>query len=541
MSFSTPDSYLEEQTVRPLSISPGATALAVFIGYTRKAIDAHGNDLTDVPTPVGSLLDYEAYFGSVEPAGWDVQIDANGTATSVGPAAVRHYLYHSVDLYFRNGGGSCFILSVGSYSDPASRKDFDRGLSILKHDDRPTLLVLADAVNLSDTDYYQLARSALRQCRELQDRFAILDVKDNDVATFRNSIGGANLSYGAAYYPYLNTTSGYPYDESRVSVKHGYGLFEIENCIRISYDGRPGEGATIGIAEAAPGQVDIPHVSVAGNSISLVVDTGAGSLPAAVLDAWKRIPDPGKFGMTVAGTGQVLLARQQAEFAFDEEIARLGDGRIKIDSPSIYDNVVSALEQQKMSLPPSGAVAAAYSKTDIASGPWKAPANIVISDVTGPVVDINNSGQEYLNNSPDGKSINALRSFVNQGTLIWGARTLDGNSTEWRYIPVRRLFIKVESDIKRATAFSVFEPNNSFTWLKIRTMLIGYLDELWSAGALNGAIAEEAYFIRLGLGETMDDEDIRAGRLHISVGIAAARPAEFVVMTITHILQDPDG
>ena len=97
---------------------------------------------------------------------------------------------------------------------------------------------------------------------------------------------------------------------------------------------------------------------------------------------------------------------------------------------------------------------------------------------------------------------------------------------------------KVESDIRRSTAFSVFEPNNSFTWLKIKTMLIAYLDELWSAGALNGATAEDAYFIRVGLGETMDDGDILEGRLNISVGIAAVRPAEFVVMTITHILRD---
>ena len=541
MSLSTPDSYLEAQTVRPLSISPGATALAVFIGYTQKAIDADGNDLTDVLTPIGSLLDYEAYFGSVEPAGHDVQIDANGTASSAGAALTRHYLYHSVGLYFRNGGGSCFILSVGRYPDPVARKDFDRGLAILKQDDRPTLMVLADAVNLGDADYYMLARSALQQCSELKDRFAILDVKDNDVATFRHSIGVAGLSYGAAYYPYLNTTSFHPYDESRVSVKHGYGLFEIPDCIRISYDGRPGEGAAISIAEAAPDQADVPRVSVAGNSISLVVDSAAGSPPAAILDAWNSISEPGKFRMAVAGTGRVLLAQQQAEFVFDEEIARLGDGRIKIDNPSVYDNVVAVLERQKISLPPGAAVAAAYSKTDRAAGPWKAPANIAINDVTGPVVNINNAVQDYLNNSEDGKSVNALRSFVNQGTLIWGARTLDGNSSEWRYVPVRRLFIKVESDIRRATAFSVFEPNNAFTWLKIRTMLIGYLDELWSAGALNGAIAEEAYFIRLGLGETMDEEDIRAGRLHISVGIAAARPAEFVVMTITHILQGPDG
>ena len=541
MSFSTPDSYLEERTVQPLSITPGATALAVFIGYTRKAVDTDGNDLTDVLTPVNSLLDYEAYFGGAECAGFDVLIDANGSAARVSAAGTRHYLYQSIDLYFRNGGGSCFILSIGSSLDPVTRKDFERGLAVLKNDDRPTLIVLVDAVNLGDADYYMLCNSALEQCSELKDRFVILDVKNNDVTTFRKGIGTANLSYGAAYYPYLNTTSVTPCDESLVSVRHGYGLFEKENCIRIRYAGRPGEGAAISITEAGDDREDTPDVSVVDNSISLVVAPGTGSAPGAIIDAWKRVSDPGKFDIGIAGTGQDFLARQQAEFVFDEEIAKLADNRIKIDNPSVYASVVSALHQRTTALPPGCVVAAAYSKTDSASGPWKAPANIVINDVTGPVLEINHSGQEFLNDSPDGKSVNALRSFVNRGTLIWGTRTLDGNSNEWRYIPVRRLFIKVESDIRRATAFAVFEPNNSFTWLKIRTMLIGYLDELWSAGALNGATAEEAYFIRLGLGETMNDEDIRAGRLHISVGIAAVRPAEFVVMTITHNLHGHDG
>ena len=498
MSFSTPDSYLEEQTVQPLTITPGTTALAVFIGYTRKAVDTDGNDLTDVLTPVGSLPDYEAYFGGVECAGLDVLIDAGGNVSNVSAAATRHYLHQSIDSYFRNGGGSCFILSIGSSSDPLTRKDFERGLAVLKNDDRPTLIVLADAVNLGDADYYMLCDAALEQCSELKDRFVILDVINNDVTSFRNGIGIANLSYGAAYYPYLNTTSVTPCDETLVSVRHGYGLFEKENCIRISYAGRPGEGAAISITEAADDREDTPYVSVVDNNIALVVDPGTGSAPDAVIDAWKRVSEPGKFAIGVAGTGQVSLVQQQAEFVFDEEIAKLADNRIKIDNPSVYANIVSTLHRRKTTLPPACAVAAAYSKTDIASGPWKAPANIVIDDVTGPVLEINNAGQEFLNNSADGKSVNALRSFLNKGTLIWGARTLDGNSNEWRYIPVRRLFIKVESDIRRATAFAVFEPNNAFTWLKIKTMLIGYLDELWSAGALNGTTAEEGLFHQVG-------------------------------------------
>ena len=538
MSFSTPNSYLEEQTVQPLAINSGATALPVFVGYTEKAVGIHGNDLTNVLTPLGSLLDYEAHFGSAEYSDFGVYLDTGGNVVSATEAGTRHYLHQSIDLYFRNGGGSCYILSIGNYSTPIAPEDFANALSILENEEAPTLVILTDAVNLTETDYYTLVRSALAQCNELKDRFLILDVKDNDLTTFRDGIGSANLSYGAAYYPYLNTTFNYPYDEARVSVRHSYGLFEIENCICVTYDGAPGDGATIIIAEFPDDLTGIPYISVDGSNIVLVVSAGTGSASGAIIEAWKKVADPGKFAIKMAGTGSDFLTLQDARFAYEEELAKLGDDRIKIDSPVIYANVVSALNRNKAVVPPSAVIAAAYTKTDLETGPWKAPANVMLSNVTGPARQINNFEQDNLNFSPDGKSINAVRSFINKGTLIWGARTLDGNSNEWRYIPVRRLFIKVESEIKRATAFSVFEPNNSFTWLKIKTMLIAYLDELWSAGALNGATSEQAYFVRAGLGETMDDKDILEGRLHISVGIAPARPAEFVVMTITHILQD---
>ena len=538
MSFSTPNSYLEEHTIQPVTINSGATALPVFVGYTRKAIDAHGNNLTNMLTPIGSLLDYEAYFGAAEVTGLDVHIDVDGHVLNVAGADTRHYLHQSIDLYFRNGGTTCYILSVGNYSGPMVLEDFDNAIAVLENEAAPTLVILTDAVNLSSADYYTLCNSVLAQCSELMDRFVILDVKDNDVNTFRDGIGNVNLSYGAAYYPYVNTTFDYPYDESRVAVRHGYGLFEIDNCISVAYSGLPADGAAITITEAPAGLADIPDVTVTGNTVKILVNAGTGSPPGAVIEAWKRVSGRGLFDIKVAGTGSVFLSQQAAEFVFDGELAKLGDGRIKIDSPVIYDGVTSALSREKTVLPPSAVVAAAYAKTDIETGPWKAPANIIINDVTGPVRHINNTDQETLNRSQDGKSINGIRSFTNRGTLIWGARTLDGNSNEWRYVPVRRLFIKLESEIRKSTTFCVFEPNNSFTWLKLKTMLIAYLDELWSAGALNGAAAEEAYFVRIGLGETMDEKDILEGRLHISVGVAPVRPAEFIAMTITHILQE---
>ena len=538
MSFGTPNSYLEEQTVQPLSIDSSATAVPVFIGYTEKAIDVDGNNLTNVLTPVGSLLGYETYFGGAKYHNPEVYVDIEGKVVKITAAEVSNHLYRSIDLYFRNGGGNCYILSVGDYSAAVSMDHFVNALSTLKNEEGPTLIVLTDAVNLTDADYYMLCKSALAQCNELKDRFVILDVKNNDVTAFRENIGADNLNYGAAYYPYLNTTLSNPYDELKVSVRHSYGLFEKENSIRVTCAGPSGDGAAVAVTDTVSRQTDMPSISVDENKITLAVGGGSGSAPSAIVNAWEKVVERGNFHVEVAGTGSAFLSSQADDFKYDQELAKLGEDRIKIDNPPVYDNVVTALSQDKLILPPSGVVAAAYSKTDIGSGPWKAPANVIISDVTGPVEHIDNAGQESLNVSPDGKSINAVRSFANQGTLIWGARTLDGNSKEWRYISVRRLFIKVESDVRRSTAFSVFEPNNAFTWLKIKTMLIAYLDELWSVGALNGSTAEEAYFVRVGLGETMDDRDILEGHLNISVGIAAVRPAEFVAMTITHVLRE---
>ena len=531
----------------------------MFIGYTEKAIDIHGNNLTNVLTPVGSLLDYESYFGGAKYHNAEVCVDLEGKVVTITDTETSSHLYRSIDLYFRNGGGNCYILSVGNYSASISIDHFVNALSVLQNEEGPTLIILTDAVNLSDADYYTLCKSALAQCNELKDRFVILDVKDNDITAFRENIGADNLSYGAAYYPCLNTTLSNPYDELKVSVRRSYGLFEKENSIRVTCASpgaaitvtdtaapaalnpdieAPGDGAIVTVTGTVSGQTDLPSISVDENHITLAVGRGSGSAPSAIIEAWEKVVERGNFHIEVAGTGSVFLSQQRADFKYDQELAKLGEDRIKVDSPSIYENVITAINQEKVIIPPSSAAVAVYSKTDIASGPWKAPANVIISDVTGPVEHINNADQESLNVSPDGKSINAVRSFTNKGTLIWGARTLDGNSKEWRYISVRRLFIKVESDVRRSTAFSVFEPNNALTWLKIKTMLIAYLDELWSVGALNGSSAEEAYFVRAGLGETMDDRDILEGRLNISVGIAAVRPAEFVAMTITHLLRE---
>jgi hypothetical protein len=152
---------------------------------------------------------------------------------------------------------------------------------------------------------------------------------------------------------------------------------------------------------------------------------------------------------------------------------------------------------------------------------------------------VSHDQQADLNvDATSGKSINAIRTFTGKGTLVWGARTLAGNDNEWRYIPVRRLYIFIEESVKKATEFVVFEPNDANTWLRAKTMIENFLSKLWRDGALAGAKPEEAFFVRVGLGQTMSAQDILEGRLIIEIGLAAVRPAEFIILKFSHKLQE---
>jgi hypothetical protein len=204
---------------------------------------------------------------------------------------------------------------------------------------------------------------------------------------------------------------------------------------------------------------------------------------------------------------------------------------------SLFNRIKKILSDQRVILPPSAAVAGVYTSMDRERGVWKAPANTSLQSVVSPVVQLTDEQQGNFNiDSTTGKSINAIRSFTGKGTLVWGARTLAGNHNEWRYIPVRRLFISVEESIKKATSFAVFEANDISTWLKVKGMIDSYLYNLWSRGALQGSNPEDAYFVNVGLGKTMNPDDILNGRLIVEVGLAVVRPAEFILLRFSHKL-----
>ncbi|PQQ24648.1 phage tail sheath family protein [Photorhabdus hindustanensis] len=180
-------------------------------------------------------------------------------------------------------------------------------------------------------------------------------------------------------------------------------------------------------------------------------------------------------------------------------------------------------------IPPSAVIAGIYASIDSTRGVWKAPANVAIQGGLQPKYPVTDDLQAQYNKV---KALNMIRTFPKSGTLVWGARTLE-DSDNWRYIPVRRLFNSAERDIKNAMSFAVFEPNSQPTWERVRSAINNYLYSLWQQGGLAGNKPDDAYFVQIGKGITMTDDDINQGKMIIKIGMAAVRPAEFIILQFT--------
>ena len=452
--YKTPGVYVEEISTLPPSVAEVATAVPAFVGYS----EIGPADAADpVVARISSLLEFKTLFGRAQRMKFNLTVDAAGPSVAPAATAANFTLYYAISHYFKNGGGPCYVASVGTYAATPTKDRYIGGLAAIAKEDEPTLLVLTDAAStLAAAAYYEVCAVALGQCQALGDRFTILDLPGGNWTAFRNDPSlSVNLMYGAAYHPYLQTTLAVEYDEADVAV----------------------------------------------------LRSGAKPPP-------------------VVGDGSAVVAETLASVKASNK------------ETGLYNAARLALDAQRVVLPPSAAVAGIYARVDRDQGVWKAPGNVGVLAVLGPVSKITNDEQDRLNvDDTAGKSINAIRAFTGKGTLVWGARTLAGNDNEWRYVSVRRLFITIEESARKATAFAVFEANDATTWLKVKAMIESYLYGLWERGALAGAKPEAAYYVNVGLGRTMTPQDVLEGRMLVEIGVAAVRPAEFIVLRFSHKLQ----
>jgi hypothetical protein len=192
--------------------------------------------------------------------------------------------------------------------------------------------------------------------------------------------------------------------------------------------------------------------------------------------------------------------------------------------------VLNPLSNTNVPIPPSGPVLGRYAYTDTNDGVWIAPAGVshgAMRTVTSLAASLTDADQDTLN--PNG--INALRSFVNYGNVIYGARTTSLDS-QWTYISVRRLFIFVEQSLKSSLQWVAFEANDQNLWAAVSRDINAFLTHLWQQGALFGATAQEAFFVVCD--SSNNPPETRAlGQLYIDIGLASVYPAEFVITRVS--------
>ncbi len=516
----TPGAYIKELNAFPNSVVQVATALPVFIGYT-ETVMFQGINLQNKVVEVASLSAYNAMFGGAPDITFaindfkadpnnpnatpDVTLD-NNKGYSIVPSAT-FYMYNSLQLFFQNGGGTCYILSVGTYakegangpsaanfnklSGPGGGTIFD----VLKTSHDPTMILIPDALAFPDAlSYYTLKNDCLQHCEEVQSRMTLIDAYKGNAVTdsfvfnalqlnnadpisiLRNNITSPFLNYGVAYYPWVNAS--------------------VVTVDELNYTKL----------------VDLFTGS------SNLIDTDTSSTPTIAQK------------VTAIITNLIINKASAAAYL-------TAHNSLLSNSPN-YKAIIKAILTKQNCLPATPAAAGCICTVDNSQGVWKAPANISLNAVQSPVININDDLQANMNvDATTGKSVNAIRPFTGFGSVIWGARTLDGNSQDWRYVNVRRTLIMIEQSIKIAARSYVFQANDENTWLNLKSEIETFLTSIWKQGGLAGTTAAEAFSVSVGLGSTMDANDILNGYLNVAILVALTHPSEFIEISFKQELQ----
>jgi phage tail sheath protein FI len=515
----TPGVYVVEKSAFPSSVVEVATAVPAFIGYTERA-DNKGKSMLNKPWKVTSMSEFHEYFGqapapmfSIEElsaaSGVESDFALDGQKYGLTQVSGKYHLYYSMLLFYANGGGPCYIVSVGNYSDDIEPDRLTDGIETLVKEQEPTIVVIPDAVLLKNqSDCFSVQQAALAHCgSRMRNRVALLDVCDgykdrrdpsgDCIETFRSALGINFLDFAVAYYPWVNTTI--VQDKSL-----SYETFSNKELLQTILKNE------LRIPEVLP-EIDATDPPAVKSQKAKLLKQA--EVIENIMSDWSDVP-----------ASDVMDNKIQ----LNKSIAAM--------SP-IFNTMLMEIKNKLNLLPPSAAIAGVYTMVDNFQGVWKAPANVSLSSVVSPAVTISHEEQEDLNVTTSGKSINAIRSFIGEGTLIWGARTLDGNSLDWRYVNVRRTMIMLEESVRLASKAYVFENNVSNTWVTIKSMIGSFLTGIWKRGGLAGSSPDDAFAVFCGLNETMTPEDILEGILRVTVLVALVRPAEFIEITFQQQMQ----
>ncbi|MEH2125206.1 phage tail sheath family protein [Nostoc sp.] len=541
LDYFAPGVYIEEIDRGSRPIEGVSTAVAGFVGFTE---DVRGGAELYKPMLVTTWTQYLNYFARLNSDGFT---DFNA------------YLPFSVYGYFMNGGGRCWVTSIGTQLPNAPRPATPEPatLRINSRGNRPALRFTLRAeqasgglVNLViiDGSPRALPEGTEGEAPPNTGEYFTIQIRRGDelLEEYENLTMNREPAAQAATYAvtalrnsmYITvediTQSGQPLARRPVN-----GQYELAPPIvaappdRFSQnlegvrDDRTGVRGIFEVDEIT--MLACPDVMRAYQEQVLNLDQVHGIIELMISmcegSASGDIPNPPNRMVVLDAPPDAVKPQQVVEwlnrFNRRSMFAALYYPWIKVPNPRDRGNPIL--------VPPCGHVMGVWARTDETRGVYKAPANEVPRGVIGLGYDTNFREQELLN--PLG--INCIRNFPNRGIRIWGARTLvEPDKTEWRYISVRRLISYIEKSLELGTQWVVFEPNDQDLWARVTRTVSNFLERIWREGALFGASPAQAFYVKCD--EELNPPETRIlGRLYIEVGVCPVRPAEFVVFRIS--------
>lgn len=503
-SYMSPGVYVQEVESGERPIQGVGTAVAAFVGF------AEAGPINQA-TLVSNWTQFTKNFGGV----------VEGAS-----------LAQSVLNYYRNGGGACYIVRIGESPDENGSTASQQAIEGSPQGTLANLRIVA---------------------RDPQARPDSITV---EIAEFHHE-GGEEGQEGARALKLVVQRDGQTVEEYP-DITTGRGKTNVVNVVNagsqvIRLEQRSGKtveelqpGMRVALAAPTKAVATLPARLSGDDYIGDVNErTGLSSLEAVDEITMVCIPDL----MTAYQSGLIdLNTVQSVQLAMIAHCELMGDRMAVLDSPpgftaqqikewrvdkAGYDSKYAALYWPWLSfdgvtfLPPSGAVAGVWTRSDDAHGVHCAPANEVVRGAVALETQITRAEHDILN--PLG--INCIRDFPSRGIRIWGARTLSSDPA-WRYLNVRRLFNYIEESILQDTAWAVFQPNDRALWAKLRRTISAFLLNVWRTGALFGSTPEEAFFVKCD-DETNPSEAIDVGEVGCVIGLAPVKPAEFVVFRLS--------
>jgi len=512
-TYTAPGVYVEEVPSSQKSLSAAATAIAAFVGFTEKAPKDDPTDPEGTkPRLVTSWTQFEQLYGSFH----------NGCVLPL-----------SVYGYFQNGGTVAYVVRIPN-TVPAGE---------------PSQLALPAADRALGNP---ITVESVEPDAQLTVAIERVDSEEEGPAPFNLVVieGGNEVER----FDDVTITSGKTNVETVVNAK------STKVKVKVQLDSDVDLSTLVDVLkvgtfplEPAPAQ----EVAVSGRKFSGSETARSGINGLVIADDVTMVIVPDLITAATKDDGSIDLALwKSVQTALISHCEQQGNRMAILDAPpgmtvqqikewrsdvAMYDTQFAAFYypwikvenpagtngNSEVFVPPSGHIAGVWARTDETRGVWKAPANDTIRGCLDIERPITKAEQGLLN--PIG--INCIRPFGTRGIRIWGARTLSSDS-DWRYINVRRLFNMVETTILDGTQWAVFEPNDMKLWEGVKRTLNGFLLGLWKSGALFGASADQAFYVKCDE-ETNPPESIDEGKLVVEVGIAPVKPAEFVIFRIS--------